>query len=186
MAGQRTVNAWLRQVGPIPTLSNLMHKEEIAYSKGYTVTPEGVPIGPRGPRKTSRSGKWGRLRFAIKISDKLKNIEVHRLQAYQKFGEKLYEPNTEVRHKNNNYLDNSFDNLLLGTHQQNVLDLPPEERLRKAKIAANERKSLSDDEVKQLRQDRKYMTYKELMAKYGIAKSTVSFIVNRKTYADIK
>jgi isopentenyl phosphate kinase len=64
-----------------------------------------------------------------------------------------------------------------------MMDIPPAERHKKARKAAATQRKLSKVDVSDLRRDRAGgMTYKMLMAKYGLAKSTVSYIVNGKTY----
>lgn len=140
-----------------------MHKEEIAYNKGYYITPDGTAMGLKGFPLRVKPNNWGRLEFTIRDGQRYRSIKVHRLQAYQKFGQKLYEPDMVVRHQDNNYLNNSWDNILIGTQSQNMMDLSAEERIRKSKIAANKLKKLSDDEVRQLRKDSQQMTYPQLI-----------------------
>ena len=112
------------------------------------------------------------------------NIRVNRLQAYQKFGDALFSCD-EVRHLDGNHKNNSWDNIAIGSKSDNELDKPKAVRVRSAKTAARTQRSLSDSEVRQLRRDRvNGKTYAQLMVKYGIAKSTVSYVVNRKTYRD--
>lgn len=42
---------------------------------------------------------------------------IHRLQAYQKFGDKIYEDGIVVRYLNGDRYDNSYDNIGIGTYQ---------------------------------------------------------------------
>ena len=63
------------------------------------------------------------LKFGLTINGKRLYIPIHRLQAFQKFGMKMFEPGIEVRHLNNNNYDNSWDNIALGTRSENMLDL---------------------------------------------------------------
>lgn len=63
------------------------------------------------------------------------------------------------------------------------MDKSPEVRQRVAEYAASFQRSLTEERVAQLREDRENGdTYAQLMKKYGLAKSTVSYIINRKTY----
>lgn len=114
-------------------------------------------------------------------------MAVHRLVVFEKFGEDMYAPGLEVRHKDNNFENNSWGNLLLGNKSQNMMDKPPEERkriARIARIAALAQRKLSEGEAQQLRNDHVAgLSYRQLMKKYGIAKSTVSYIVNKRTYS---
>jgi len=121
--------------------------------------------------------------FSLVFEGKPTNMLVHRLQAYQKYGLALFAPGIQVRHLDRNSLNNSADNVGLGSSSDNSFDRPREERVRSAKVAARAQRLLSDEQVCQLRRDRADgMSYASLMAKYGIAKSTVSYVVNRKTY----
>jgi hypothetical protein len=48
-------------------------------------------------------------------------VQTHRFVAYTKYGEATFEADC-VRHLNDNSLDNSWDNITLGTHYDNHLD----------------------------------------------------------------
>ncbi|MDD5008393.1 MAG: HNH endonuclease [Syntrophorhabdaceae bacterium] len=127
--------------------------------------------------------------FAIEVNCPSREVTgfvpIHRIVAYQKFGTKIFECGMYVRHLNNNRLDNSFDNIGIGTQSQNCLDRLPLDRHLHARHAAFGLRKLSLDKVDELRRDRlSGMTYKMLMKKYHIVKSTVSYIVNGKTYKD--
>ena len=159
----------------------------LAYKKGYYVDFNGNLFNPsennlKGwiTNKGNAGCKFGYYLFSI---GKGLNFAIARLQAYQKFGDKMFEPGIEVRHINNNSLDNSWDNIQIGTHQQNMLDNPKEDRLKYALNAAKKKRKLTPDRLAELRTDRRDgFSYRELAEKYNIVKSTVSFIVNGKTY----
>ena len=160
----------------------MKQKEETAYEKGYRVAENGDLIGPRGntlvPHASGNGYPWFRYERGSIC------VPTHRLVAYQKFGRDLYTPGLEVRHKDNDFENNSWGNLLLGNKSQNMMDKPPEERKRIARIAALAQRKLSEGEAQQLRNDHVAgLSYRQLMKKYGIAKSTVSYIVNKRTYS---
>lgn len=163
------------------------HVEELAYEKGYRVTEGGVLIGLRGaPIYATKTTKGKRAKISFYYGSSRFTVMVHRLQAYQKYGAGLYGKGLEVRHKNDCYSDNSRKNIILGTHLENIYDTPQERRRQKALAGAMARRSLSEEKVRQLRHDRaRGMKYNDLMVKYGIAKGTVSLIVNRKTYSGV-
>jgi hypothetical protein len=156
----------------------------LAVEKGYRVTREGVALGPTGA-ECNRVNSSGYVEFWIKGGDAGNgNVPVHRVQAYQKFGEGIFQLGLEVRHLDGNPLNNAEENIGLGTHSENMMDQPRRIRVEKARVAAKARRKLTEAEVWCLREDRKNgATYDELMKKYGIAKGTVSYIVNRRTYA---
>lgn len=156
-----------------------------AKKRGYRVTPGGEVISPFGRVLSTWPNKKGYLSFSIasRVSGKRANLLVHRLAALQMFGEAMLDTCMEVRHLDGNPTNNRLSNLALGTPSQNSFDRPPEKRRLHSLRAARKLRKLSFEEASRLREDRrKGHTYKELCLKYGISKSTVSYIVNGKTY----
>jgi hypothetical protein len=160
-----------------------MKNEEIAYIKGYRVDEEGNVYGLSGQKLIGWITRTGYHCF--RIGKNIANLKTHRLAAYQWFGDAMFEVGIEVRHLDGNPLNNVKTNLALGTASQNAMDKLPETRLRAARIAARVVRKLTDAEAIQLRNDRNNgMSYDELKEKYGISsKSTISYIVNNKTYS---
>ena len=154
-----------------------MNKEEIAFNKGYRVTIDGECISPLGRiLKLTYSKPY--YRFCVKYDTKTMNIKVHRMQAYQKFGDKIYNENLVVRHVNGNYLDNSLDNIELGTDSENMMDVPEEIRIKKASNAA---KIYSDELVTTIKRFKETHTYNETMQEYNISsKGTLYYIINKR------
>lgn len=152
--------------------------------KGYFVDKEGNAFSPFTKQRIGYFSKT--LPYELigyKSGNAKVNILIHRLQAYQKYGEALFEPGIVVRHLNGNPLDNSWDNIVIGTVQDNMLDIPQEERVEHALKAARVKRKLNWEDMEQLRKDRENGdTLKVLSSRYKIAKSTVSYIVNNKTY----
>ena len=107
------------------------------------------------------------------------NLLVHRLQAYQKFGNKLYEQGIEVRHSNGNSKDNSYDNIILGTRSENMMDI--EESVRKSK-ASNANKKYPDELVLEIKEYYSLgHSYSDIMKKFNISsKGTISYIINNR------
>lgn len=163
--------------------NELFKKEQIAYNRGFRVTKEGICISPKG-NKVGSIKNYNNVKYKIINFKDIKHFElfIHRLQAYQKFGEKIYEPNIVVRHLNNNSLDNSWDNIEIGTQSDNQQDIPKEQRILNALNGAETQKKYSDELHKQVLEAREQgMTYKEIMEKFGIkCKSQVSFMINKR------
>lgn len=161
------------------------HYEEKAKEMGYFVDKDGQAYSPRGNKVGTRS-KGGYLYIGIRVSKVLViKVMVHRLQAYQKYGNKIYDRNLEIRHLNNDHTDNSFQNIGIGTHKQNMLDLPKEDRVRYAKNASGftkKQKRISDEVAIEIKKkNQKGVSYKQLMKEYGISSlGTISFIVNKR------
>ncbi len=170
----------LNFIGVMNKTNNIMLA---AYSKGYRITKQGKAKSPYGVMLKCRIGTNGYPEFSIKLEGERSNLYCYRLQAFQKFKFDMFYPGIEVRHLNSNKLDSSWDNIDIGTHSQNMMDMPPEKRKEKALKAARVRRRLTFEQAEDLRNDRKLgFSYKDLGIKYGICKSLISYIVNKKTY----
>lgn len=175
-------------------LSQLNKAIILAKEKGYYSDKLGNIFSKTGRRLKlseikAKNKKNKYLKFTIKClkSRNCKNIPVHRFIAYLKFGETLFIPGLQVRHLNENSKDNSWENIELGTMQQNSLDRPRQKRIDSGKHAASFLKILTDDQVRELRKDRiNGYTYTQLMKKYNIkTKHTISSILKNRTYTDV-
>lgn len=101
-----------------------MPKTKRAFHLGYSVSEFGVLLlNGVDVRSKISLNQTGYQVFSIPYKFyKTQIVFVHRLQAYQKFGELLYQ-NECVRHKNDFRSDNSFDNIILGSFKDNASDL---------------------------------------------------------------
>lgn len=156
----------------------------MAYSRGYRISDAGEAFSPKGDKLNPCFGNTGYLRFSLKVSgEPVQHIPVHRLSAFQKFGYKIFNKGLEVRHLDNNKGNNKKANISIGTPHQNAMDIPKEARLQKSLVAARKRRKFSPSELLIFLKDRERgYSLKDLSLKYGIAKSTASYIVNGKTY----
>lgn len=153
--------------------------ERIAYLKGYRVTEEGVVNGPN-KKDIGYFSKSGYRIINVKVHGKNKNFRAHRLQAYQKYGDKIYEPGTVVRHLDGNPANNHVSNIGIGTHSQNMMDVPKAVRLAKAKHATSFVKKYDHDKV--IKFYYKTRSYKQTMEKFNISsKGTLNFIIKQST-----
>ena len=60
--------------------------------------------------------------FKIWHNNNTNKVKFHRLQAYQKFGDKIFNKGVEVRHLDNDSLNNSWDNIDIGSSSVNKQD----------------------------------------------------------------
>lgn len=92
----------------------------------------------------------------------------------------MFSPGILVRHKDNNCLNNLPDNILIGTHQDNMMDKPISARVSQAVRASTHIRVLSDEDVAAVKRDRANgLTYPELVAKYHLSgKGQAHYIVN--------
>jgi len=89
------------------------------------------------------------------------HILVHRFQAYQKYGELLFVDGMVARHLNGNPLDNSWDNIVIGTQKDNMADISVAKRKERAinagkvKFGAGAAKQAANKAVCDFRQSKK-------------------------------
>lgn len=154
----------------------------LAVKKGYHVDCNGNVFYKNKQRvlnKTKASnGRLGfKVRVLIKGENKLFTIPVHRLVAYQKFGNKIFKKNVHVRHLDGNHLNNKIDNIQIGTPSQNEMDKSSFVRMKTALRATSFMKKHNHKEIVLMRN--KGMSYEEIMKYTGIkSKGTISFIIN--------
>lgn len=115
-----------------------------------------------------------------------KTVYVHKLVAYQKFGDNALVG--EVRHMDNNSLNNAPHNIEMGTHSDNMNDMDPGIRhriCRKAgSVSASRTRRLTDNQVEELiRLHIQGYTNRELAKRFGVAGSTISRIITGDKYA---
>jgi len=139
-------------------------------------------------------GKELKLRFvdgypaiSHRLNGKGINMKIHKFVAYQKFGDKIFEKNTVVRHLNGNKLDFSLSNIEIGTPSQNKLDEPVEKRkdiayrsnLLKRKLTKNQ----ADEIRKEFLSSKKQRGFlKKLSIKYNVANWIIRDILRNRTY----
>lgn len=155
------------------------------YNKGYRII-KGEFINPKGKKLKLMYSKDGYLKTGgYLLENKLKctSVRIHKLVAYQKYGDKIFKENIEIRHKDNNKLNNLEDNILIGTHSENMMDFPKEKRIAIARKNKEILRRFDDNTVKNIRNDRNCgFTYKMLCEKYNTSKSTLSFLFNKAMY----
>jgi hypothetical protein len=104
-----------------------------ALRAGYYVTQDGTLVKNGQELKTVIDTERGgyKKHHAILNGERF-SLKVHRLQAFIKFGELIYQDGIVVRHLNGNPADNSYFNIEIGTPSQNQMDIP--EEMRKARV----------------------------------------------------
>lgn len=157
-----------------------------AVASGFRVTRDGKHVfGASGIELKQRlSGRENRQYYTVNVhvpgsKKKKMPVHVHRIVAYLKFGEDVL-TSLCVRHLNDDPLDNSWDNIALGTPKENAMDRSPEDRRRHAQ-KAGKANSLPDETWDKVRADHEAgMGYKKLRAKYGIPLGTLSYRLSKK------
>lgn len=154
-----------------------MRIEQIAKEKGYYVSKDGILYNSKN-NELGYINEAGYKVFKIRIKNKTKTLTVHRLQAYQKYGNKLFEEGIVVRHFDGNKLNNSSDNILIGTQSDNMMDIPEKIRIEKALYATSFVRKHNKQEIINFYTINK--SYKETMKYFNISsKGTLHFILNK-------
>jgi len=165
------------------TLSKSRKAVIYCHNRGYRVLDNGTVKSFTGRRLNPTTNNMYYIISIRNKDNKRMKIFVHQLMAYQKFGTKAFEPSIETRHLNSNCLDNSWNNIGIGTHSDNMLDVPKEDRLKRGRNAGRTNSHLIDKDILDMREGfSEGNTLRWAMETYGIAKSTASGIKNRKTY----
>ena len=109
-----------------------MKIEKILIERGYWMSKEGLCFAPNGKQVFGSVSSYGYITSAIRINGKCCRFLFHRLMGYIKFGDKIYEKGMQVRHLDGNPLNNSSDNIGIGTQSENRYDMTEEARVRSA------------------------------------------------------
>ena len=161
--------------------------EKIAYEKGYRVIGSDV---------VSHKGKILKLkpiksypRFNIKNGIKKLDVIVHRLVAYQKFGDLIYSTNDGdvcIRHLDGDKSNFCESNIDIGSRKENTNDRPKDEILAHCLKISSDRRLFVDDDIIRIRFMRDAgESLKVISELFCVSISSISDIVNRKTYKDI-
>lgn len=97
-----------------------------AHRQGYTVTKSGIPLDSNGDVVDTLISPDGYRYFNFRVRRNkqvmYRQIYVHRLQGYCKYGELVLDKKAHCRHLNNNKLDNSYGNIFIGEAADNRED----------------------------------------------------------------
>ena len=126
----------------------------------------------------------GYLRYSYYYKGKSFRIMIHRFIAYQKYGDCIFDKSIEVRHLDGDKANISESNIQIGTHVDNMQDIPKETRIKYAINASYTNRRFTDNEVIEIIKDRENgFTYSQLCKKWNTSKSTLSFLFNKSLYA---
>lgn len=148
-----------------------------AYEKGYRVI-DNLVYSSNNKLVKLRTKKQGNYKvFSVSFEGKSKPVLVHKLVAYQKYGTAVFEKGIHVHHLNNNPEDNSFNNIAIGTAQDNNLDKPVLDRIYYARQA---HRKFTDEFLNQLKNDyQNGLTYRDLRNKYNISSGSLSYHLSK-------
>lgn len=154
------------------------------YNKGYRIKGSSI-INPQGivlkPRCYS-----GYPTITVNLSPiinkrKYMPVRVHRIAAYQKYGDKIFEGGIQVRHLDGDSTNFRLSNLSIGTASDNVMDIPKQRRISRAQHASSFLIKYTMEVVKLIKTDRDDgMTYPEMEKKYKMSRSALWYIINKR------
>lgn len=158
-----------------------MNKIKIASEKGYFVTKEGDVYFNGRKRLLRYNDNKSKIKYYVfnaRINGKSTVIKVHRLQAYQKYGDEIFNDEIVVRHIDGNSLNNNYDNIAIGSNHDNRMDIPKNIRIKMAINASNYMKKYNHEDIYNYYCENK--SYKKTMEKFNIAsKGTLNFIIKK-------
>lgn len=153
-----------------------------AVKRGYSVTDSGCAKNPNGINLKGNLS-CGYLKISVRVGKNCWGVPIHRLQAYQKYGEAIFEKGVHVRHLNGLAHDNSVGNISIGSSSDNHMDKPVEVRIRCATTASrsyqNKIRSL-ENRLSIYYDLQKGLSFSKIMKKHFVSsKGTLSFMKNK-------
>jgi len=155
-----------------------------AKRRGATVDKYGNVFGIRGNKLNLTINTNGYKAFSVRLSSSKRfKVTVHRFVAYYKYGDIIFKDGIQVRHLDGNKLNNSWDNIDIGTAQMNSMDRPKRQRIKQAASASTNIRKFDDDTMQDiLIFYHECRSYKLTMEMFGIkSKGTLWYMLN-KTY----
>ena len=154
-----------------------------AGKKGYRVTEDGRIVNHKGKViKGSIDKTKGYPRISVTIDGKTRDILIHRLAAYQWFGEKVFRAGVLVRHIDGDKCNFSKSNIAIGSYEENANDMSRYQRIKRSM----KRRNLTTDNVIDIRnKSDQGIPYSALSKEYNVSISLISLIVNKKIYSNV-
>lgn len=146
--------------------------------RGYTVDKNGIAKNPKGLIVGKTTNRYDKI--SVKINKITFSVFVHKIQAYLKFGNKIFEKDIIVRHKNDISKDNTWDNILIGSFQENSLDVPKEKRILNSLNSTLKTRKYSNELILKVREELKTKTVKEISKLYNIPTNTIYWMKNNQ------
>lgn len=151
---------------------------EWVIDNGWEIDDSGQITNPKGEIKKG-SLTYGYLKVGIKIPEldiSSYALKIHKFQAYKKYGEEIFQPGIVVRHLNGDKTDNSWENIVLGTQSDNMMDRNELDRIKHSK----ERRKYSREVKLQLIREREMgKSFGQISKEHSIPLQTVKDIINK-------
>ncbi len=156
-----------------------IQKEEVFFLFGFDILPTGEIFHTNNPDKIlpttilDNTVRYNPIINGVKLI-----FTVHRLQAYKKFKNSLFEEKMIVIHIDTNMLNNNIDNIKIGTRSERMMMFSKEERQKSSEHASSSNIQYNHSEVYKFYKENK--SFKKIQEVFGIkSKSTISNIINK-------
>lgn len=155
------------------------------FESGYDINEKGELIRKnKSIISKFRVNKNGYFVITLRLpTNNRANVSIHRLQAYKKFGSRIFEKGIMVRHIDNNSLNNFWDNIEIGSNSDNQMDRNPDCRKKSAIIASRKMQDgcrTYEDRCLIYEDLKNNVPYSKIMKKHNVSsKGTLSFIKNK-------
>jgi hypothetical protein len=156
--------------------------EKIASKRGYVVDENGILIGYNGNQLSNHKDKQGYVKCTVSVDGKNITLYAHRLMAYQKYRDRIYEKGNVVRHLDNNKTNNKPENIEIGTCLDNLRDMPIELIRERQEIATRKTIKYNRDEVVDY-YNKCGRSRKKTMEHFNISSAgTLHYILSKRKY----
>lgn len=151
------------------------------HNKGYRIDKSGEMFNPKGIRLKKLITKDNYYYFGIKDENrKSRQITYHRFQAYQKYGNEIFKDGIVTRHKNGIRTDNSWDNILIGSQTDNILDITSDKRILKSANSTLKTRKYSNEFILEIKNLCLTKTPKEISILKDININDIYYIRNHE------
>lgn len=155
------------------------------YEIGYRISKKGEIINPKGKIIKGSKNKENRIYINQRIKNYFIRVSAHRLQAYQKFGNIIFDKKIVVRHLNGLPSDNSFLNIEIGSQSENMMDRPIDIRIAHSKHASSFIQKYNHDEIVEFYNNCR--SYKKTKLKFNISSNgTLNHILTKFKITPLK
>lgn len=136
---------------------------KVVLSLGYSISKQGILYNKKKIAIGSINSS-GYISTIVRINGKGVMLKAHRLQAYIKYGDVVFNSDIVVRHLNGIKTDNTWDNILIGTYSENSMDIPID--LRKSRVLSSVVRKYDYESV--ILFYNKTKSYKQTMVKFNM------------------
>lgn len=154
--------------------------EKIAAELGFKISHDGKILTRCGEVLKPHMNK-GYFEYHFGSRIKRYRLRLHRLQAWQKYGDAMHADGIVCRHLDGNSQNNHWDNIAIGTQSENMMDQSLEVRKSRAQNAANALKKHDWQEVRKFYDEHGWKT---TLAHFRFtSKGSLSYILNKTKVA---